>query len=65
MRGDEGNHHYNLEHERISGARQFTIPDTAGTTPDPAGKNSDTRCSKPNPAPHNADVSCLLVSSIS
>jgi len=65
MRGDEGNHHEKLGLERISCASQFIIPDTAGTTPDPAGKNTDTRSSKPNQASRTLDFSYPLVSSIS
>jgi len=63
MRGDEGNHHEKLGLERISCASQFTI--TAGTTPDPAGKNTDTRSSKPNQVSRTPDFSYPLVSSIS
>jgi len=64
MRGDEGNHHEKLGLKRISCASQLTIPDTAGTTPDPAGKNTDARSSKPNQASRTPDFSYPLVSSI-
>jgi hypothetical protein len=64
MRGDGGNHHEELELERISCASELTIPDTAGTTPDPAGKNTDTRSSKPNQASRTPDFSYPLVSAI-
>ena len=65
MRGDGGNHHEKLGLQRISCGTQFDIPDTAGTTPDPAGKNTDTRSSKPNQASRTPDISYLLISSIS
>jgi len=64
MRGDGGNHHEKLGLKRIPCASQLTIPDTAGTTPDPAGNNTDTRSSKPNQASHTPDFSYPLVSSI-
>jgi len=48
MRGDGGNHHEKLGLKRISCASQLTIPDTAGTTPNPAVKTTDTRSAKPN-----------------
>ena len=64
IKGDEGNHHEKLGHERISCASQFTIPNTAGTSPDPAGNTTDTRCSKPNHACCTPDFSGPLVSSI-
>src|SRR5882757_3476445 len=64
MRGDGGNHHEKLELKRIPCASQLTIPDTAGTTPDPAVKNTDTRSSKPNQASRTPDFSYPLVSSI-
>ena len=50
MRRDGGNHHEKLGLKRISCASQFIILDTVGTTPDPAGKNTNTRYSKPNQA---------------
>jgi len=64
MRGDGGNYHEKLGLKRISCASQLTIPGTAGTTPDPAGKNTYTRSSKPNQASRTRDFSYLLVSSI-
>jgi len=57
IRGDGGNHHEKLGLKRISGASQFTIPDTAGTSPDPAGNNTDTRSSEPNQACRTTDFS--------
>ena len=50
MWGDGGNHHEKLGHKRISCASQLTIPDMAGTSPDPACNYIDTRSSKPNQA---------------
>ena len=46
-RGDGGNHHEKLGLMRISCASQFTISNTAGTSPDLAGINTDPRSSKP------------------
>jgi len=57
IRGDGGNHHEKLELKRISCASQFTIPDMAGTSPDPAGNNTDTRSFKPNQASRTRDSS--------
>jgi len=65
MRGDGGNQHEKPGLRRISCASGFTIPDTAGTTSDPAGKITDTRSSKANQASRTADFSYPLVSSIS
>jgi len=48
IRGDGGNHHEKLGLERISCASQLTIPDTADTSPDPAGNNSVMRSCKPH-----------------
>jgi hypothetical protein len=48
IRGDGGNHHENMELERISCMSQLTIPDTAGTGHDPADNDTDTRSSGPN-----------------
>jgi len=64
MRGDGGNHHDKLGIKRILCASQLTIPDTAGTTPDSAGKNTDMRSSKRNQASCTPDFSYPLVSSI-
>jgi hypothetical protein len=65
MRGDGGNHNEKLGLKKISCASQFAIPDTAGTTPDPAGINTDTRSSKPNQASRTPEFAYPLVSSIS
>jgi len=65
MRGDGGNHHEKLGLKRISCASQLTIPDTAGTSPDPACNYTDTRSSQPNQASRTPDFSYPLVSSTS
>jgi len=65
MRGDGGNYHEKLGLKRISCASQLTIPDTAGTSPDPACNYTDTRSSQPNQASHTPDFSYPLVSSTS
>jgi len=65
IRGDGGNHHEKLGLKRILCASQFTIAETAGTSPDPAGTLTDTRSSKPNQASRTPDFSGPLVSSIS
>jgi len=57
IRGDGGNHHEKLGLKRILCASQLTIPDTAGTSPDPAGNDTDTRSSKPNQASRTPDFS--------
>jgi hypothetical protein len=62
MRGDATNDHEKLGLERISCASPFTIPDTAGTCPDPACHNTDTRSSKPNQASRTPDFAYPLVS---
>jgi len=50
MRGDGGDHHDKQLLKRIFCAGQFTIPDTACTSSDPACKYIDTRSSQPNQA---------------
>jgi len=65
IRGDGGTHHEKLGLKRISCESQFTIPDTEGTSPDPAGINTDTRSSKPNQVSRTPDFSGPLVYSIS
>ena len=65
MRGYGGNHHEELGLQRISWASQSTIPDTAGTSSDPACNNTDTRSSQPNLPSHTPDYSYPLVSSTS
>jgi hypothetical protein len=64
MRGDGETHHEKQGLKRISCASPLTIPDTAGTTPDPAGKNTNMSSSKPNQARCIAEFSYPLVSSI-
>jgi len=56
-----GNHHEKLGLKRISSECQFTIPDTAGTSPDLACNITDTRSSQPNQASHTPDFSYPLV----
>ena len=55
IRGDGGNHHEKLGLKRIVCESQFTIPDTTGTTPDPVGKNTNTRSSQPIEASCTSD----------
>jgi len=43
MRGDGANHHEKLGLKRLSCESQFTIPDTAGTSPDLAC-NTSAKC---------------------
>jgi len=52
MRGNGGNQDEKLGPKTILCSSKLTIPDTAGTTPDPAGNNTYTRFSKPNEASH-------------
>jgi len=63
MSGDGGNHHEKLGLMGILCASQFTIPDTAGMSPDPACSYTDTRSSRPNQASPTPDFSYPLVSS--
>ena len=63
MRGDGGNHPEKLGLKRVSHVSQFTIPDTAGMSPDPACNSTDTLSSSPNQASHSPHYSYLLVSS--
>jgi len=64
-KGDGGNNHEKLGRERILWASQCTIPDTPGTSPDPACNNTDTRSSQPNQECRTPDFSYPLVSSTS
>jgi len=57
IRGDGGNHHEKLGLERISCASQLTIPNMAGTSPDPEGNITDMGSSKPNQASRTPDFS--------
>jgi hypothetical protein len=50
MRGYGGNRQEKVELKRSSWVSQFTIPDTAGTRPDPACNYTDTRSSQPDQA---------------
>ena len=63
MRGDGRKYHENLGFERISCVRQFTGPDTAGTSPDLVCNYTDTRSSQPNQASGTPDFSYPLISS--
>jgi len=65
IRGDGGNHDEKLGLKWNLCASQFTIADTAGTSPHPAGINGDKRCSNPNRATRPLPFSYPLVSSIS
>ena len=60
-----GANHHKLGLKRIWYASQFTIPDTAGTSPDPASNDTDTMSSKPNQASRTPDFLAPLISSIS
>jgi len=64
MRGYGGNHHEEMGHKSISCASQLTSPEPEGTTPDPAGENTDSRSFKPNQASRIPEFSYPLVSSI-
>jgi hypothetical protein len=65
MRGDGRNHHEKLGLKRILCESQFTIFDTAGTTPVPVCNYTHTRSSQPNQAKYTPDFSYPLVSSTS
>jgi len=65
MRGDGGKHHEKLGLKRIWCASQLTIPDTAGTSRNPACNSTDTRSSQPNQASRTPTFSYPLVSSTS
>ena len=61
IRGDRGNHHETLGLEKISCASIFTIPKTAGMSPDPVGNNTNPRSPKPHHASCTPDCSGPLV----
>jgi len=65
MREDGTNQHEKLGLDRISCANKIGLPDTAGTSPDPAYIHTDTRSSQPNQACCTPAFSYLLVSSTS
>ena len=65
MRGDGGNHHEKLGLKTILCASQFTIPNTAGMSPNPVCNITDTMSSYPNQASLTPDFSYPLVSSTS
>jgi len=58
-----GNDHEKLGLNIVSCVSQFTIPDTADMSPNPAWNCTDTRSSQPNPASLTPDYSYPLVSS--
>ena len=64
MRGDGTNNHQKLEHNRISCASQFLIPDLVGTSSNLLCNNTETRSSKPIQASCTPAFSYPLVSSI-
>ena len=61
MRGYGGNHDEKLGLRRISCASHFTIPNTAGTGPDPVCNYTYMRSSKLNHSSHTPDLSYLLI----
>jgi len=65
MRGGGTNHQEKLGLERILCARQCTIPNTAGTSPNLACNNTNQRSSQPNQASTILDMSYPLISSTS
>jgi len=65
MRGEGTNHNETLGMKRISCASQFTIPDTAGTSPDPACNHTTTRSCQLYQTCRTPDPSYLVVSSTS
>ena len=62
---DERVHHQKLGLQRIPGVCQFSMPDTAGTSPDSVCNYTDTRSSQPNQAGHTPDFPYPFVSSSS
>jgi len=65
IRGDAGNRHEQLGLRRISCVTQFTIHDTAGTSPEPACKFIHSRSLQSNERSCAPDFSYPLVSSTS
>ena len=61
MRGYGENHHEKWGLKRIPCASHFTIPDTAGTSPNPACNNADTRWFQSNQGGRTPDFSYPLV----
>jgi len=62
MRADGGNHHEELGHKRIRCASQYTVHNTAGTSPDPACHSTDACSTEPIQASSTPDASYLPVS---
>jgi hypothetical protein len=56
-----GNHHEILGLKRILCVSQFTIPDMAGTSPDPLCNYTTTRSSQPNQVSHTPDFAYPLI----
>ena len=65
MRGDDGNHYEKPGLKGILCVRQFTIPNTAGTSPHKAFNNTNTKYYPPDQASRTPDGSYVLVSSTS
>jgi len=65
MRAHGTNHHDKLGFDWISCASWFTIPDIAGTSPNPACNHTNTMSSWPNKGSPTTDFSCLHVFSTS
>ena len=65
IRGNVGNHHGKQGLDRMSCASRLTIANTADTSPDLAGNNTQTRSCKPNQVSRTRDFSGRLVSSTS
>jgi hypothetical protein len=65
MRGDRGNHHGKIEHQKIASVRPFITSDLAGTSTCPACNNPYILCSQLNQASRTPDFSYPLVSATS
>ena len=65
MSRDGTNYHEKLGHRRTLCASQFTIFEMAGTSPELAWNNAETRSSQLNHASHTPDFSDLLIFSTS
>jgi len=62
---DGANHQETLGLKRLSCESEFTLPDTAGKSTNPACNDSNMRCSLPDPASRTPDVSYSLLFSTS
>jgi len=65
IKGDGGNHLDELGLQTISRVRQYTIPDMAGTSPNPECKITHMRSSQPNQSSRFSVFSYPLISSTS